>query len=131
MLIHSIETRYYRNLNPTRLELSDHANFISGKNGMGKTNLLEAVYWLIALRSKRGTASDCVRTGESGFHLEGEITYGDLKHSVGLTLEGRSRKLTIDGSPPKRRKDYLENVLVVDFFPEDLPGHKEIWVFDY
>jgi DNA replication and repair protein RecF len=120
VLIHWLRPLNYRNLASDRVEFSPRGNFISGQNGQGKTNLLEAVYWLIALRSKRGTAQECVREGETGFHIEGDVSFGDLKHRVSLAVEGGSRRLLIDDTPPRRRRDYLEQVLVVDFFPEDL-----------
>jgi len=138
VLVHSIHPRNFRNLADAETRFSPRANFISGPNGHGKTNLLEAIYWLVALRGKRGTAADAVRhvepsadvhmledshvdgTGVYGFGLDGELTFGDLRHRVGLAIEGRSRRLLIDGTPPRRRREYLEQVLVVDFFPEDL-----------
>ena len=120
MLVNSIQPLNFRNLEPVRLDFSPHANFISGRNGQGKTNLLEALYWLITLNGKRGTVTDCTRRGEPGFSLRSSMTFGDLNHQVELHVEGRSRKLTIDGTAPRRRRDYLQEVLVVDFFPEDL-----------
>ncbi len=120
MLIHSLQPTHFRNLAPDRLDFSDRANFIYGRNGQGKTNLLEAIYWLLTLRPKRGKNADAVKKGESAFNLVAEMTFGDLRHSVSLGLEGRSKKLLIDDTAPKRRRDYLQNVLVVDFFPEDL-----------
>lgn len=72
------------------------------------------------MRGKRGTTAECISRGEDFFKLEAEATFGDLKHELSLTVEGRSRKLLIDGTAPRRRREYLEQVLVVDFFPEDL-----------
>jgi len=120
VIIHSIKTFNFRNLESSSLEFSPHANFISGLNGQGKTNLLEAIYWISALNGKKGTASDAYKYGERSFRISADITFEGIRHTVDLHVEGRSRKLTIDGSPPKRKRDYLRNVLVVDFFPEDL-----------
>jgi DNA replication and repair protein RecF len=120
MLIHTLRTSNFRNLVPGALAFSTGGNFISGRNGQGKTNLLEAIHWLIALRGKRGTAQEAIRTGGDSFHLEGELTFGDLRHAVGLTVQDRAKKLLIDGTAPRRKRDYLQDVLVVDFFPEDM-----------
>jgi len=120
VLVHSIHPRNFRNLEANKLEFSPNANFISGRNGQGKTNLLEAIYWILTLRGKRGTVADAVHRGQCGFQIESEMTFGEIRHRVSLNVEGRSKKLLIDGSPPKRRREYLQNVLVVDFFPEDL-----------
>jgi len=120
VLVHSLHPRNFRNLNAARVEFSDGANFIFGANGQGKTNLLEAIYWLVSLRGKRGTIQDAIRKSEDWFSIDGSLTFGDLRHSVSLRAEGRSKKLLIDGTTPKRRRDYLQLVLAVDFFPEDL-----------
>jgi DNA replication and repair protein RecF len=120
LLLHSIKSVNFRNLKSGSLEFSDRANFISGRNGHGKTNLLESIYWLLSLRPKRGTVQDCVKKGESAFRIESDLTFGELKHHVNLDVEGKSKKLQIDGTQPRRKRDYLEQVLVVDFFPEDL-----------
>lgn len=120
MLLHSLKTANFRNLNAETIEFSERANFISGRNGQGKTNLLESIYWLLTLRSKRGTVQDCVRKGETAFKIESDLTFGELKHHASLEVEGKTKKLLIDGTAPKRKRDYLEQVLVVDFFPEDL-----------
>jgi DNA replication and repair protein RecF len=120
LLLHSIKTINFRNLKTGTLEFSERANFISGYNGQGKTNLLESIYWLLMLRPKRGTVQDSFRKGESSLRIEADLTFGDLRHSVSLDVEGQSKRLLIDGTAPKRKRDYLEQVLVVDFFPEDL-----------
>ena len=120
VLVHSIHPRNFRNLKSSPTEFSEGANFISGANGQGKTNLLEAIYWLISLRGKRGNIQDAISKGEDWFSIDGNLTFGDLKHTVSLRAEGRSKKLLIDGTTPKRRRDYLQLVLAVDFFPEDL-----------
>lgn len=120
VLVHSIHPRDFRNLESLRLEFSPRVNFVSGRNGQGKTNLLESIYWLLTLRGKRGSVQECARKGSSGFRIDSELTFAGLRHRVGLEVEGRAKRLTIDDSPAKRRRDYLENVLAVDFFPEDL-----------
>ena len=120
MLVHSLHPRSFRNLVSEKLSFSPAGNFITGRNGQGKTNLLEAIYWLIALRGKRGTAQEAIASGETSFSLESAMTFGDLKHQVGLNVEGRMRKLLVDGVAPRRKREYQQDVLVVDFFPEDL-----------
>ncbi len=50
---------------------------IVGDNGHGKTNLLEAIYYLQLLRSVRGARDqDVVRFGAPGFHIAAEAVVG-------------------------------------------------------
>ena len=56
MRILSLSLRGFRNLQPTHLDFEDQrAHFLLGRNGQGKTNLLEALGLLTALRSFRAT----------------------------------------------------------------------------
>ena len=120
MLIHSLKPVNFRNLASLKVEFSAGTNYLYGGNGHGKTNLLEAIYWIILLRGKRGGRRGSIKRGESFFKLEGELTFGELRHQVELTVEEGSKRLEIDGVVPKRRREYLQEVLAVDFFPEDL-----------
>jgi DNA replication and repair protein RecF len=49
--------RHFRNLNPELIEFSPKVNCIFGQNGNGKTNLLEAIYYLTNRKSFRKNAS--------------------------------------------------------------------------
>jgi len=120
VIIHSINPLNFRNLAHKRLEFSPGCNFITGFNGQGKTNLLEALFFILSLKTKRGSVSDNIRKGADSFEIDSSVTFGQLKHRVNFSAEGRKRKLLIDDSPIKRRREYLEQVLAVDFFPEDL-----------
>ena len=53
MRIRSLEAESFRNLEPLRIEPHERFNVFEGLNGQGKTNLLEAIYLLGALRSFR------------------------------------------------------------------------------
>ena len=48
-----MRARVWRNLEPLVLRPSAAANVLSGRNGQGKTNIIEAIYFLATLRSFR------------------------------------------------------------------------------
>lgn len=120
VIVHSVNPENFRNLAKREIQFSPEGNFIYGRNGQGKTNLLEAIFWLLALSPKRGTTRESIKKGENEFKIKALLTYADLTHDVNLTVSNRSKRLLVDGTPVKRRRDYLKDVLVVDFFPEDL-----------
>jgi DNA replication and repair protein RecF len=65
-----LAVRDFRNLARVDLDLPPEGMVVVGENGHGKTNLLEAVYYLQLLRSARGARDqDLVRFGELGFHV--------------------------------------------------------------
>lgn len=51
MTIHRLQITQFRNLDQVNLEPSPHVNVIYGKNGSGKTNILEAIFFLTHGRS--------------------------------------------------------------------------------
>src|SRR5947209_2760983 len=55
MRLRKLTLRHFRNIGFTALDLSGRQQFLIGANGQGKTNLLEAVGFLTALRSFRAT----------------------------------------------------------------------------
>ena len=65
MLLRSLPHEDVRNLETFRLEPGPRFNLIEGRNGQGKTNLLEAVFLLGAFRSPREAKHpELVRFGE-------------------------------------------------------------------
>ena len=53
MYIKSLYTKNFRNLNEQKVLFSPEINFIIGNNGAGKTNLIEAIYYLFLAKSFR------------------------------------------------------------------------------
>src|SRR6186997_3380712 len=75
--LHRLSIRTFRNL--TRVELMPPAEGIAviGENGQGKSNLLEAIYYLQILRSFRGARDrELVGFGAPGFHLSADVHGG-------------------------------------------------------
>lgn len=104
------------------LELEPGVTTLVGRNGHGKTNVLEAVGVLSTLRSHR-VASDApmIRTGTQ------TALVGALAHNAGreLTVElalnsGKANRARLNTSPCRRLGDILGVVQSVLFAPEDL-----------
>lgn len=65
----------FRNLQGVDLELGPRFNLFIGRNGAGKTAVLESAFYLGRARSFRpGVISDLVRHGAAGFLLEGSVS---------------------------------------------------------
>lgn len=59
----------YKNIKEATLELSPNINCLIGSNGMGKTNILDAVYYLSFCKSHSSVAdSQIIRHDEEFFH---------------------------------------------------------------
>jgi DNA replication and repair protein RecF len=74
MIIDKMILRNFRNYEHQEIEFNRKFNFISGNNGQGKTNILEAVSFLTFGKSFLGSSeADCVRLGSNGFRIDGEF----------------------------------------------------------
>ena len=66
-------TRGYRNLEDLDCEPPKRGVAILGANAQGKTNLLEAIYYLVLFRSFRGSPDQMVMRETPGFHVEAHV----------------------------------------------------------
>ena len=86
MYLSRLRLRDYRNFADQTLEFPAQGVAIIGDNGQGKTNLLEAIYYLEIFRSFRGAPDEqLVRFGEEGFRVEGWLRApdGERRHILG------------------------------------------------
>ncbi len=97
---------------------------VSGGNGEGKTNLLEAVGFLATLRSFRGSPTDAlVRVGapdgRAVVRAEGVRESRRLLVEAEVTSAGRARA-QINRQPLRRSRDLPDGFCVTVFTPDDL-----------
>ena len=120
--LHAVSLRDFRNLSRVRLDVPPEGMAIVGDNGHGKTNFLEAIYYLQLLRSARGARDqDVVRFGAEGFHIAAEATVGRRRTlTAAFQRAGKRKKVTIDGSEPPRLSDALGSLPAVMFSPRDV-----------
>jgi DNA replication and repair protein RecF len=113
----SITIRNFRNLASIDVELPPTGVVVIGDNGHGKTNLLEAIYYLVLFRSLRGAADrELVRFGEAGFFVAGDA---GLRLTVGYEIAGRRKKVTAGGKEIRKLSDAVGLVVAVALSPAD------------
>ena len=121
-LLETLAVRDFRNLARLRLDVPREGLAVVGDNGHGKTNLLEAIYYLQLLRSARGARDqDIVRFGAAGFHISAEVSV-DGRHKLTAAFEraGKRKKVTVDGAEPPRLSDALGSLPAVMVSPRDV-----------
>jgi DNA replication and repair protein RecF len=117
-----VATRDFRNLEKVDLDLPESGLALIGENGHGKTNLLEAIYYLQILRSVRGARDqDLARFGTRGFHIALAVhTHGDHDLGVGFDTSGKRKRVTHDGLALPRMSDAFGGLPSVMFSPRDI-----------
>lgn len=120
MLLESIEAHNFRNLGG-EIHGGEGLNVISGENGQGKTNWLEAIYLLATTKSFRTQRpQEAIRFGENLSVVRGRVARTqDVHRDLQVTLQGSSKTLSLNG---KRESvaSYLSQLHVVSFTADEL-----------
>ncbi len=127
MRVQSLSLTNFRNYPELHVSFSPQKNIFLGNNGQGKTNLLEAIYFLSHARSHR-TSSDreLIRTGErfatinaqlTNHHYEGRV---QLDAQIKIEDERLKTVFKVNANPVRSRSEMLGYLPTVSFFLPDL-----------
>ena len=94
MLLKNIKLVNFRNYAARQISFNNSFNFIHGRNGEGKTNILEAISYISFGKSFLGSSEqDCVKFSSDSFDIHG--TYENMtgtEYEVRLNYDGQARK---------------------------------------
>lgn len=99
MILERLTTQTFRNLDAADQAFHPLANIVVGRNGQGKTNLLEAIYFLATTKSFRTSrTASLFRFDSPSLFVSGAVERGGIERtmSVGLEAEPKRRVLTIN-----------------------------------
>jgi DNA replication and repair protein RecF len=97
----AVETRGFRNLDHSRVELDEGITVFHGPNGAGKTNLLEAIYFGLAGRSFRtGNDRDMIEFDQGAARVELELSGGGGRTLLASLDRRGDRRHLLDGRAP-------------------------------
>jgi DNA replication and repair protein RecF len=100
VILHRITTTNFRNLRPGAIEFHPSVNLVVGNNGQGKTNLLEAVYFLATTKSFRTARSAALfRFNATDLFVSGALEREAIMRTLSVGLdwsERRTRALAIN-----------------------------------
>ncbi len=122
MVVASVRVRDFRCYDDIHAAFGDELNVIAGPNGVGKTNLLEALYFGCTGRSCR-TSNDreLIRFGAKATRVVVGVDGIDGGHelSVGLAA-GQPKRVKVDGAPVDLLLEVAGRPLVSVFMPDRL-----------
>ena len=121
LVVEHLQARSFRNLARVDVDFGDRFNVVSGDNGQGKTNLLEAIYVLATSKSFRSSKpGDLVGFGAELASVRATVREdGDARvQSVGL--EKGKRLVRIDDKRPPSLAAYAVRTPVVVFHPGEI-----------
>ncbi len=120
MKILNLKLLNFRNYEKLELSFNPSKNIIIGQNGMGKTNIVEAIYVLAFTKSFRGSKEDVIiRNNTDLTRVEGTVEE-KYKNDYKIIIRNNSKKVKINNTNVDRLTDYLSNINIVLFTSEDL-----------
>jgi DNA replication and repair protein RecF len=118
LAIESLSVRAFRNLSSVDVELGPRFNVLSGDNGQGKTNLLEAVYVLATSRSFRTSKlAELVESGSVTASVRGRLREGPTEREQSVGIRTGMRSVRVDGKRPSTLAEYAVGTPTVAFHP--------------
>ncbi len=112
----------YRNYLQNSFEFTERVVCICGLNGAGKTNLLDAIYYLSMSKSyfSRPDAANALH-GLAGFRLDGSYhLQGELQKLVFILRENNKKELSLNDEAYKKFSDHLGKFPCVMIAPDDV-----------
>ncbi len=121
MYIEQLELRNYRNYESIEVNFENKVNVILGENAQGKTNVMESIYVLAMAKSHRtSNDKDLIRWDEEYAKIKGRIQKYNGALPLELILSKKGKKAKCNHLEQQKLSQYVGNMNVVMFAPEDL-----------
>ena len=118
MILEKLSVINYKNIAAATLELSPKINCLIGQNGVGKTNVLDAIYFLSFCHSASTPIdSQVIRHGEEFFMLEG--SYDEDMHIIAAMKKGAKKHFKRNKKEYKRLSEHIGLIPIVVVAPSD------------
>lgn len=122
MVIQEIRLKDFRAHGETHFSFGPGINLLCGPNGIGKTNVLEAIHYLCLTKSFLVSTDQYVlRHGATFFEVEGDFT-GDLRDHLRIRAAYATtggKRIFLNGSPVEKLSSLIGQIPVAVFSPED------------
>ena len=121
MVIKKIKLKNYRNYDDLEIALNEKLNIIIGKNAQGKTNILESIYVLSLTKSYLNiNDKNLIKLGNNYSILEAETILNNIPKKFKILINDNGKKVIINGREIKKLSEYISNLKVVIFSPENI-----------
>lgn len=119
MVVKRINLKNFRCHKDITIELNPNVTIITGKNGSGKTSILEAIYIVCRGKSFKGSLKDITNSESSWWSIKANIDNDEISSSFKISNNIKEKKFTVNNNkhtnlPTKNKKP------VVLFEPDDM-----------
>ena len=121
MKIKSLKLLYFRNYLSANIESHPSLNVLVGNNANGKTNIIESIFCLALGRSYRTKSdSECIMFGETATAMSCVVNKNNKNLDIMLGINNKGKSAKIAGLKKTKLTDFVGELNVVLFSPEDL-----------
>ena len=121
MIVSNLILKNFRNHSYRNFDFSEGLNLISGENATGKTNIIEAIYYLSLARSFRTSEDkDLILNGSDGALVEAIIVEGEIKRKITIKLSENKKEIFINNKKVSKLSTLSLASNVIEFTPEDV-----------
>ena len=121
MQIKNLGLRNFRNHAYLNFEFSNNLNVLTGPNAVGKTNIVEAIYYLSLGRSFRANEDNAlIKRNQDNAEISAVISEGELTRKIKIKISKTGRTITINGKSISKLSELAKCVNVILFQPKDV-----------
>lgn len=121
MIIESLSLKNFRNHAYLTYDFAENINVLTGHNGAGKTNVVEAINYLSVAKSFRLNDDEgLIQKGKDKAQIYAVIKEGDLKRKIRVVITKDGRQVLINNKPISRLSDLTKCVNIILFEPKDV-----------
>ena len=121
MRIKSLKLLYFRNYLSMNIDVHPSLNVLVGNNANGKTNIIESIFCLALGRSYRTKSdSECIMFGETATAMSCVVNKNNKNLDIMLGISNKGKSAKIAGVKKNKLTDFVGELNVVLFSPEDL-----------
>ena len=121
MIIKNLNLLNFRNYSHLNVSLNEKMNIFIGKNAQGKTNILESICVLALTKTYRnGVEPNLISFNKSKSKIRGKIKENRIIKEMEILLEDGNKSLKINKEEIKKISNYISNLNVIVFTPDDL-----------
>lgn len=122
MILKKILLQHFKNYSSAEIEFSGQIICITGQNGQGKTNLLDAIHYLSLTKSFLNHQDTFhIQKGENFFHIAGDFQNNDgsIHHVVCHFDANSGKKIIVNSKTCERFADHIGQFPVIIIAPQD------------
>jgi DNA replication and repair protein RecF len=118
----SLSLFQFRNFTQSHFNFSERTIAIAGNNGVGKTNLLDAIYYLSFTKSAMGRSDILsVKQGCKGWRLDGQFSKKSItSHVTCLMRENNRKELQCNNTTVSRFSDHIGQLPMIFISPDEI-----------